>query len=43
MKGEASLPQGGQITWTELQSINDYWAKGFRQRLDELRTVAPQG
>lgn len=41
-KGDATLPQGGQITWNELQSINDYWAKGFRQRLDELRAAGPQ-
>jgi hypothetical protein len=36
-KGEKHLTQGDQITWNDLQSINEYWAKGFRQRLDELR------
>lgn len=41
--GEATLPQGGQITWNELQAINDYWARSFRQRLDELRAAGPQG
>jgi len=42
-KGETSLQQGGQITWSDLQSINDYWAKDFRHRLDELRGVGGQG
>jgi len=42
-KGDATLPQGGRITWTELQVIGDYWAKGLRQRLDELRAGGPQG
>jgi len=35
------LPQGDQITWESLQSINNYWAKGFRMRLDELRGIPP--
>lgn len=41
-KGDATLAQGGQITWNELQSINQYWARSFRQRLDELRAAGPQ-
>lgn len=39
-KGDKTLTQGEQVTWTELQSIVDYWARGFRQRLDELRGAA---
>jgi hypothetical protein len=42
-KGETTLPQGGQITWNDLQAIDDYWAKSFRHRLDELRGVGGQG
>jgi hypothetical protein len=41
-KGDKKLPQGEQVSWNELQSISDYWAKGFRQRLDELRGVSAQ-
>lgn len=40
-KGEEHLPQGEQITWNEMQTISDYWAKDFRKRLDELRGVSP--
>jgi hypothetical protein len=40
-KGDKTLPQGDQITWESLQSINNYWAKGFRMRLDELRGIPP--
>jgi hypothetical protein len=36
-KGDKTLQQGEQITWVHLQAISDYWAKTFRQRLDELR------
>lgn len=36
-KGEKTLKQGDQITWEEMQAITDYWAKGFRQRIDQLR------
>ncbi|HEX2531159.1 MAG TPA: DUF3313 domain-containing protein [Burkholderiaceae bacterium] len=36
-KGDKALPQGERVTWSQLSSITDYWAKGFRQRLDELR------
>jgi hypothetical protein len=39
-KGEATLAQGAQVTWKEMDPIVQYWAKGFRQRLDELRGVA---
>jgi len=42
-KGETTLAQGSQITWNDLQAINDYWAKNFRHRLDELRGVGGQG
>lgn len=38
-KGEKRLEQGNKVTWNDVQSINDYWAKSFRQRLDELRGV----
>ncbi len=38
-KGDKTLQQGEQITWQHLQAITDYWAKGFRQRLDELRSA----
>jgi hypothetical protein len=37
-KGDKNLQQGEQITWAHLQEISDYWAKNFRQRLDELRS-----
>jgi hypothetical protein len=36
-KGDKTLQQGENITWAHLQAISDYWAKNFRQRLDELR------
>ena len=42
-KGDKHLAQGAQITWKDLQSINDYWAKSFRQRLDELRGTRQPG
>jgi hypothetical protein len=38
-KGSKTLKQGDQVTWADLQAITDYWAKGFRQRLDQLRDV----
>ncbi|MGZ8267748.1 MAG: DUF3313 domain-containing protein [Burkholderiales bacterium] len=41
-KGDKTLQQGEQITWPHLQAITEYWAKGFRQRLDELRTAGGQ-
>lgn len=40
-KGDKVLPQGEKVTWSQLSSITDYWAKSFRQRLDELRGEAP--
>lgn len=39
-KGEKTLKQGDKITWDEMSAITDYWAKGFRSRLDQLRDVA---
>lgn len=42
-KGEKRLAQGDKVTWNDLKEINDYWAKGFRQRLDELRGVSRKG
>lgn len=39
-KGDKTSTQGEQVTWSELQSIVDDWARGFRQRLDELRGAA---
>ena len=41
-KGDKALQQGDQITWQHLQAITEYWAKSFRQRLDELRTASGQ-
>ncbi|RZA36371.1 MAG: DUF3313 domain-containing protein [Lysobacteraceae bacterium] len=41
-RGDRTLPQGEQLTWASMQSISDYWARGFRARLDELRGV-PRG
>ncbi len=38
-KGDKTLQQGGQVTWKELEAITDYWAKGLRQRLDEVRGI----
>jgi hypothetical protein len=41
-RGDRSLSQGEQITWQHLEAISEYWAKSFRQRLDELRGAAAQ-
>ena len=41
-KGDKSLPQRDQVTWKDLEPIADFWAKGFRQRLDELRGLKPK-
>jgi hypothetical protein len=41
-KGDQQLPQGERITWESLPPITDYWAKNFRNRLDQLRGVSPQ-
>jgi hypothetical protein len=38
-KGDQRLSQGSEITWNDMQSISDYWARNFRQRLDEVRGV----
>ncbi len=38
-KGDKTLQQGSQVTWKELEAITDYWAKGLRQRLDEVRGI----
>lgn len=38
-KGDKTLPQGEQITWKDLDPIAAYWARSFRERLDELRNV----
>jgi hypothetical protein len=37
-KGDEKLEQGNKVTWNDLNAISDYWAKNFRQRLDELRS-----
>lgn len=39
-KGDKTLAQGDKVTWKEMEPIVNAWAKGFRQRLDELRGVA---
>jgi hypothetical protein len=36
-EGDEKLPHGEAVTWNDLSAISDYWAKNFRQRLDELR------
>lgn len=38
-KGDRQLKQGADVTWKDLESIVTYWAKGFRQRLDEVRGI----
>lgn len=40
-KGDQKLPQGEQVTWESLQPITDFWARSFRERLDQLRGVTP--
>jgi hypothetical protein len=39
-KGEATLAQGAQVTWKDMEPITQSWAKGFRRGLDELRGIA---
>ena len=39
-QGEKTLTQSEQVTWKNMEDIAAYWAKGMRQRLDELRGVA---
>ena len=41
-KGDKTLQQGETITWKHLEAITAYWAKSFRERLDELRAAAAQ-
>jgi hypothetical protein len=41
-KGDKTLEQGENITWSHLQAITEYWAKNFRQRLDEARARGGQ-
>ena len=36
-KGDKTLQQGESVTWKHLEAITAYWAKSFRERLDELR------
>jgi hypothetical protein len=37
---DKTIAQKQDITWKDLQSITDNWAKGLRRRLDEARGVA---
>lgn len=39
-KGDKNLPQGEKITWNDLQSIVNVWAKNMRQHLDQARGYA---
>jgi len=41
-KGDKTLPQRDQVTWKDLEPITNYWATGFKQRLDEVRGVKPK-
>lgn len=41
-KGDKTLPQRDQVTWKDLEPITNYWAAGFKQRLDEVRGVKPK-
>ena len=38
-KGDRSLPQSDRVTWQHVEAICNYWAKSFRERLDELSGV----
>jgi len=38
--GDKAIEEKQSITWKELQSITDTWAKGLRTRLDAARGVA---
>jgi hypothetical protein len=40
--GDKAIEEKQKITWKELQSITDTWAKGLRTRLDNARGVAPK-
>jgi len=37
---DKTIAQKQEITWKDLQSITDAWAKGLRKRLDDARGVA---
>ena len=37
---DKTIAQKQDITWKDLQSITDGWAKGLRKRLDDARGVA---
>jgi hypothetical protein len=39
-KGDRALPQADRVTWQHMEAIGNYWAKSFRERLDELSGVA---
>jgi len=39
-KGDKNLDQAAEMSWNDLAPIVDYWAKIFRQGLDEARGVA---
>lgn len=41
-KGDDHLPQGAQINWEQMQAISDFWARNFKERLDELRLASAQ-
>ncbi|RPI44163.1 MAG: DUF3313 domain-containing protein [Betaproteobacteria bacterium] len=41
-KGDKTLPQRDTVTWKDLEPITNYWAIGFKQRLDEVRGVKPK-
>jgi hypothetical protein len=36
-KGDEKLPQGSQVSWSQLSAIGKYWGNNLRTRLDELR------
>jgi hypothetical protein len=40
--GDESFGEKDEITWKQLQSITDNWAKNLRKRLDEARGVTPK-
>jgi hypothetical protein len=38
--GDQTVAEKQEITWKDLQSITDTWAKGLRKRLDDARGMA---
>jgi hypothetical protein len=40
--GDNTVEEKQEITWKELRSITDTWAKRLRQGLDEARGIAPK-